>query len=85
MPWEWKETADKAKKSGRGENREKRAKYTELDMYPWVYTELDMYPVVTDSATEISMKLAKEPDGVIAQSIQETEQEYADVHAAERR
>ena len=44
-----------------------------------------MYPVVTDSATEISMKLAKEPDGVIAQSIQETEQEYADVHAAEKR
>ena len=72
MPWEWKETADKAKKSGRGETR---SKYTELDMYPWA----------TDSATEISMKLAKEPDGVIAQSIQETEQEYADVHAAEKR
>ena len=44
-----------------------------------------MYPVVTDSATEISMKLAKGPDGVIAPSIQETEQEYADAHAAEKR
>ena len=39
----------------------------------------------TDSATEISMKLAKEPAGAIAQSIPETEQEYADVHAAEKR
>ena len=38
MPWEWKDSADKAKKSGRGEKRDKRAKYTELDMYPWVCT-----------------------------------------------
>ena len=38
MPWEWKDSADKAKKSGWGEKRDKRAKYTELDMYPWVCT-----------------------------------------------
>ena len=44
-----------------------------------------MYPVVTDSATEISMKLAKELDGVIAQSIPETEPVYTDVHDAEKR
>ena len=71
MPWEWQESG-KTKKSGRGE---KRSKYTELDTYQWVST----------APGEINMKLAEEPDGDIAQSIQETEQDYTNVHVAEKR
>ena len=67
MPWEWKDSADKAKKSGRGEKRDKRAKYTELDMYLWVCTAPGCKQTDTDSEDETGTQLAEELEDVIAQ------------------